>query len=130
MSLCFRHNLKILPPHPRSLEVRVPLHSFTTDQTTPLCSVPPRCIQRSPCCFLLSISVYCCRWIGRCQCFVYFSTYRWNKKNFSDGSAGGCLEVLFNVVHRLLISPTSNVVVKPIVSDLSTRWLEEGFDLQ
>lgn len=30
--------------------------------------------------FLLSSSCLCCRWIGRCQCFVYFSKYQWNKK--------------------------------------------------
>lgn len=41
---------------------------------------PQRRTRRATSCCLLCVSVFCCRWIGRCQCFVYFSTYRWNKK--------------------------------------------------
>lgn len=32
----------------------------------------------------VSFLCLCCRWIGRCQCFVYFSTYQWNKKNLNE----------------------------------------------
>lgn len=32
----------------------------------------------------VSFLCLCCRWIGRCQCFVYFSTYQWNKKPLNE----------------------------------------------
>lgn len=32
----------------------------------------------------VSFLCLCCRWIGRCQCFVYFSTYQWNKKTLNE----------------------------------------------
>lgn len=76
------------------------------------CSLLCWCVLGVPPCSLLSSLCLCCRWIGRCQCFVYFSTYQWNKKpNFLSeneklSSSSVCLSV-----HTLNFSNTLCVAV-------------------
>lgn len=79
------------------------------------CSLPRRCVRGATSCFLLSFSVFCCRWIGRCQCFVYFSTYRWNKDFSADNGqvALECSYFIYSLLlfYSLLLWPASTVVV-------------------